>query len=153
MSQFQNVFVQIAKCIWPKAQRLYRFIMKAGAGRRTERLLASKLAAARLDWLVYTLDTGQLLKQFLQNCCLKTVFAKLVYLFLPFTIYTLLGCQNHIISQQELHHRQNLTRYHSVVLSLDNFYLQIPFYHRINYCHYCHFENKEDKSKTLKEKE
>ena len=84
-------------------------------------------------------------KLFLQN--LYTCFS-----LLQFT-YTLLGCQNHIISQQELYHGQNLTRYPSVVLSLDNFYLQIPFYHRINYCHYCHFENKEDKSKTLKEKE
>ena len=119
MSQFQNVFVQIAKCIWPKAQRLYRFIMKAGAGRRTERLLASKLAAARLDWLVYTLDTGQLLKQFLQISFLKTVFTNLVFLFPPFTIYTLLGCQTHMISPQELHHRWNATSYHSDVVSLE----------------------------------
>ena len=62
---------QIAKCIWPKAQWLYRFIMKAGAGRRTERLLACKLAGC--PSALARLYTGHW-------TTFKTVFTKLLFL-------------------------------------------------------------------------
>ena len=79
-SEFPNVFILIQKCICLKFQMylfklaqglwLYRFIMKAGAGRRTERLLASKLAAC--PSALARLYTGHW-------TTFKTVFTKLFF--------------------------------------------------------------------------